>query len=119
MALALALGVSLSARADNAKSYIEHIPQRIAGCAIGTLVGTPIALVRCTKRELVKQTKEAYTLGGMPKPLGYITSGFFGVPSGIMCGVWYGTFDGAIDGYVNSKDTMFNKGTFSLDKLEY
>jgi hypothetical protein len=87
--------------------------------AVGTLIGAPIALARCTKRELVRQTKEAYTLGGVPKPLGYLTAGAFGIPSGILCGAWYGAADAVADSVANSGDEPLSKAVISLDKLVF
>ena len=104
---------------ERAKSFVAHLPQRLASFAVGTAVGTPIALVRCTRRELARQTKEAYTLGGVPKPLGYVSAAVFGVPSGVLCGAWYGTADGVADSWVYSKDSLFSKDTFSLEKLVF
>jgi hypothetical protein len=110
----------LPARADGVGTFMAHLPQRLVGSAVGFAVGTPIALVRCTKRELIKETKEAYTLGAVrPKVLAYATAVFFGVPSGAMSGIWYGAINGTADGWAYSKDKPFTKGTFSLDKLEY
>lgn len=101
-----------------AKSFVENLPGRLASFAVATAVGTPIALTRCTHRELIKQTKEAYTLGGMPKPMGWVTAALFGVPSGVLCGVWYGLSDGVADSWVGSEQP-FSKDSFSLDKLEW
>jgi hypothetical protein len=124
--VALALGLLLNgyaclpARADGAGKFIIHLPQRVASSVAGFAIGTPIALVRCTKRELIKETKEAYTLGGVrPKVLAYATAAFFGIPSGAMSGIWYGAIDGTADGWVYSKDKPFSKATFSLDKLAF
>jgi hypothetical protein len=113
-----AVSSNAAKRSFSAKSFAGHLPQSLASVAVGTLVGTPIALVRCTKRELVKQTKECYTLGGVPKPLGYVTAAFFGIPSGILCGAWYGVPDGLADACVNS-DEPFGKASFSLEELEW
>ena len=99
-------------------SGLDYLPARMASFVVGSAVGTPISFVRCMHRELIKQTKEAYTLGGMPPPLGWVTAGLFGIPSGVLCGVWYGSTDGVIDGWVGSKEP-FSKQAFSLDKLEY
>ena len=114
----LALAAAPAAHAESAGSFLRHLPQRTAGIVVGTLVGTPIALARCTKRELVAQTKLCYDLGGVPKPIGYITAGAFGIPSGIMCGAWYGAADGVADSVVNSKEP-FGKASLSLDKLTF
>ncbi len=107
------------AKAESAKSFVVHLPQRIAAFTIGTAIGTPIALVRCTGRELVRQPKEAYKLGGVPKPLGYVSAAFFGIPSGFLCGAGYGVSDGVADSWLAAKDAPFSKASFSLDKLAY
>ncbi|MBU6454905.1 MAG: hypothetical protein KGS72_24260 [Cyanobacteria bacterium REEB67] len=124
--LILSLGLILTgyaglpAQAEGAGKFIVHLPQKLVGSVAGFVVGTPIAMVRCTKRELIKETKEAHTLGGVrPKVLSYATSAFFGIPSGAMSGVWYGVIDGTADGWVNSGDKPFSKATFSLDKLTF
>jgi hypothetical protein len=110
LASVIALQTCLPAWADGTKSFVVHLPQRLA----------PIALVRCTKRELVKQTKDAYQLGGVrPKQLGYVSAAFFGVPSGILSGAFCGLSDGLADSWINSKDAPFGKESFSLDKLEF
>jgi hypothetical protein len=101
------------------KSPITHIPITLASFVVGTFVGTPIALVRCTHTELKKRTKEAYDLGGVrPKPLAYLSAGFFGIPSGLLSGVWSGALNGVSDSWRNSKDAPFSKDSFSLEKLE-
>jgi hypothetical protein len=116
----IALQTCLPVRADGTKPFIESLPKRLASFTVGTAIGTPIALVRCTKREVVKQTKEAYKLGGVhPSQLGYLPAGFFGIPSGIIFGVFCGVTDGLADSWVNSKDAPFGKESFSLEKLEY
>jgi len=116
----IALQTCLPCWADGTKPFIERLPQRLASFTVGTAIGTPIALVRCTKREVIKQTKDAYKLGGVhPSQLGYLPAAFFGIPSGIFCGVCCGVSDGLADSWVNSKDAPFGKETFSLDKLEF
>ena len=120
LASVIALQTCLPAWADGTKSFVVHLPQRLAAFTAGTAIGTPIALVRCTKRELVKQTKDAYQLGGVrPKQLGYVSAAFFGIPSGILSGAFCGVSDGVADSWINSKDAPFGKESFSLDKLEY
>lgn len=104
---------------DSTKSFIGHFPKSLLSFAAGTAIGTPIALVRCTKRELVKQTKEAYSLGGVSKPLGWITAGFFGLSSGVLFGVGLGISDGLADSWVNSGDAPFSGKSFSLDDLVF
>ena len=66
--IVLGLYTSAPAQAGGVKSFVGHLSQRLLSFAVGTAVGIPIALARCTKRELVKQTKEAYSLGGVLKP---------------------------------------------------
>lgn len=109
---------SSSSSAGSTTSFVQNFPQRLASFAVGTAVGTPIAVTRCTQRELIKQTKEAYKLGGVPKPFGWVTAAFFGLPSGVVCGIWYGVSDGVADSWVGSKKP-FSKDAFSLDKLEW
>jgi hypothetical protein len=120
LVLGLYISISLPARADGTKSFIGHLPQRLAAFTAGTAIGTPIAVVRCTKRELVKQTKDAYKLGGVrPKALGYVSAAFFGIPSGLLSGAVCGVSDGVADSWASSKDEPFGRKSFSLDKLEY
>lgn len=111
-----------SANNSSSKSsgnFVTHIPITLASFVVGTAIGTPIAMVRCTHIELKKRTKEAKDLGGVrPKPLAYLSAGVFGIPSGILSGVWSGTFNGISDSWRNSKDAPFSKETFSLDTLE-
>lgn len=111
---------ALPVNAESAKSFAGNLPQRIASFAAGAAIGTPIALVRCTKREVVKQTKVAFNLGGVrPKPLGYFSAAFFGIPSGIMSGAICGLSDGVLDSVRGAKDEPFGKESFSLDKLTF
>jgi hypothetical protein len=101
------------------KSPITHIPITLASFVVCTFVGTPIAWVRCTHTEIKKRTKEAYDLGGVrPKPLAYLSAGFFGIPSGLVSGIWSGALNGVSDSWRNSKDAPFSKDSFSLEKLE-
>jgi ABC-type nitrate/sulfonate/bicarbonate transport system permease component len=104
---------------QKSKSFPIHLSQRLVSLAVGTAIGTPVALIRCTRREIARQTKEAYTLGGVPKPLGYVSAVFFGVPSGVLSAAWYGTADGIVDSWINSKDEPYSKSSFSLKKLAF
>jgi hypothetical protein len=117
--LILDLPAFLPARGESAQSVVVHLPQRVLAFTIGAAVGTPVALVRCTRRELIKQTKEAFNLGGVPKPFGYITAGAFGIPSGVLYGAGYGTADGVADSLLNAKDAPYSKDSFSLEKLAF
>ncbi len=119
---ASAAATSTSAQAtqspgQNTKSSAAHLPLRLVVFTAGAAIGFPIAWVRCTQKELVRQTKTAYQLGGVPKPLGYLSAGFFGIPSGILSGGWSGAFNGLADSWVGSKDGEFSKENISLDKL--
>ena len=105
-----------SASAAPHKEFWTHLPKRLVFCVVGTAVGTPIAVVRCTKREIKRRTKEAYDLGGVPKPLGYLSAGLFGIPSGLFCGPIIGAGDAVADSLTNDP---FSKGSFSLEKLEF
>jgi hypothetical protein len=106
-------------QAGSTKSSFFRGPKKLLAFATGAVVGAPIALVRSTRKQLVYQTKEAYTLGGLYPPLGWATAGFFGVPSGILCGVGYGLGDAVVDSYVNANDAPFSKASFSLEKMEW
>jgi hypothetical protein len=119
MTLFLFLSAVAPVRADGLKTSLSSLPKKIIVIGVGTTVGTPIALARCTKREVAKRTKECFDLGGVPKPLGYVTAGFFGIPSGIFFGAGCGAFDGVLDSVVNSGDEPLNKGSLSLDKLYF
>jgi hypothetical protein len=103
----------------NTGSAFGHLPKRLVAFTVGATFGTPLALIRCTKREVISQTKVAYTLGDAPKPLHYLTAVFFGVPSGVMYGAFWGTANGVADSWVNSDDTAFSKSSFSLEKLTF
>lgn len=118
---AVMLGTSMfdAARADSAQSTAVALPKRLFSFTIGTAVGTPIAIARCTHREVIKRTKEAYQLGGCPKPIGYVTAGFFGIPSGIFFGAGVGAADGVVDSWTHSKDEPLNKSSLSLEELKF
>lgn len=106
-------------RRQNRKSFVTHVPLTMLSFVVGTAIGTPIALVRCTRIEVKKRTKEAYDLGGVrPKPLAYLSAGFFGIPSGILSGAWSGALNGVSDSLKNSKEVPFSRDCFSLEKLE-
>ena len=117
--LILFIHSSQPAKAENTKSFLVHFPQRLVSFTVGTAIGTPIAVIRCTGRELVRQPQEALKLGGVPKPLGYLSAAFFGIPSGLLCGAGYGVSDGFADSWLAAKDAPFSKASFSLDKLAY
>lgn len=118
-AFTLDLSAGLSVRAESTKSFVTHLPRRLAAFTVGTAVGTPVAIARCTHREVIKQTKVAFDLGDMPKPFGYVTAGFFGIPSGILFGVGCGSADGLADSWINAKDAPYSKDSFSLAKLKF
>jgi hypothetical protein len=120
LALVFALCGGLPSQADGAKSFVANLPKRIVSFTVGAAIGTPIAVVRSTHKELKKQTKVAYDLGGVrPKPLAYASAAFFGIPSGFASGAWTGVFNGVSDSWVNAKEAPFSKGSFSLDKMEF
>jgi cyanate permease len=118
LAVIVASGLPQTAWADGQQSA-PSLPKRLFAFTLGTAIGTPIAIARCTHREIVKRTKEAYELGGMPKPIGYATAAFFGVPSGIAFGAGVGAADGVVDSWTNSEAEPVNKGSISLDKLYF
>ena len=120
LALVLGLCPCLPSRADGTKSFVANLPKRLVAFTVGAAIGTPIAVVRSTHKELIKQTKVAYDLGGVrPKPLAYASAAFFGIPSGIVSGAWTGVTNGVSDSWVNSKDAPFSKESFSLDKMVF
>jgi len=119
IACVVLVGEASPSSAKGALSGLAKLPKKLLVVTVGTAVGTPVALVRCTKREVVNKTKEAFDLGGVPKPLGYLTAGFFGIPSGILSGAATGALDGVLDSVANSSDEPFNKGSVSMDKLVF
>jgi hypothetical protein len=118
LSLIFALNAWSPSQAASGKSFLWG-PKRILAFATGAVVGTPIAVVRSTHKQLVYQTKEAYRLGGLYPPFGWVTAGAFGIPSGVLCGVGYGLGDGVMDSLDNVKDAPFSRASFSMEKLEW
>lgn len=119
LTLAMALSLSASGSQPAKADGLSNLPKKLFVATVGTAVGTPIAVVRCTHREVIKRTKEAYQLGNVPKPVGYVTAGMFGIPSGILFGLGVGAADGVVDGIKHSSDEPLNKGSVSLDELYF
>ena len=103
---------------ERIKSFIIKSPVTISSFVICSVVGTPIAIGRCLKREIPVRIKETNDIGGVPKKFGsYFYDAFFGIPSGIMSGVCFGVCDGVYDSYVGMEDAPFSQKSISLEKL--
>ncbi len=103
---------------ERIKSFIIKSPITLSSFVICSVVGTPIAIGRCLKREIPVRIKEANDIGGVPKKMGsYFYDAFFGIPSGIMSGVCFGVCDGVYDSYVGMEDAPFSQKSISLEKL--
>ena len=83
-AILIASNAQLPARADGAKSFVAHIPQRIAAFTVGTLAGTiPLPWFAARGGNWSNKQRRPYELRRGTKPIGYLTAGVFGIPQGI------------------------------------
>ena len=94
----------------------SKIPKNVPAFIAGVVVGTPIALVRMSKREIVTATREL--VGETDNPLILGAGGVLGVPAGLMGGALYGLYAGTADSWVNADDNPYSRDSFSLGDMK-
>jgi hypothetical protein len=97
------------------KRAVTHFPRTAASFTAGVFLGTPVAMVRKSKEEVVSMAKDITDNSKNPLYLGL--AGSLALPFG----AWAGTLDGAISSMKNSAlysvDRPFSKDSFSLGDL--
>ncbi|GEM_PF-3185283 len=103
-------------RTGKFRSFFASLPGRLPPFFVGTLVGTPVAWARCTRREIVIATRDL--TGEHTNPLIVAPCGVLGVPAGIIGGALYGAINGICDSWSNSADHPYSKDAYSLGTLK-
>lgn len=110
------------AKADTGKASTKSssagdggIMNRAASFTAGVVVGTPIAIVRKCKTEIVQATKDL--TGDTDKLYFILPAGLLGMPFGALSGTVEGTFLGIINSWKASGDEPFSKEAFSLGDM--
>lgn len=102
--------------AGGVKGFIASFPKRFVASIPGTIVGTPIAIVRMSKREIGIAAKDL--VGETSNPIFLAPAYGLAITPGIMSGTIYGVFAGAADAWKNSEDAPFSKEAFSLGDMK-
>lgn len=119
-ALLFALTLAAPARADDlngdgvAKS-LGATTWRLAVWSCGTVIGTPIAVLRKTFDNTVETTQN---LAGKDNPALKYTSPLVGLPVGIFTGSLEGLWLGPSNSWENSVEKPFSKELISLGELK-
>lgn len=95
---------------------LSKVPRNVPAFLTGAVVGTPVAVVRMSKREIVTSTREL--VGDTDNPLFLGAGGILGVPAGLMSGAIYGLYAGVADSWVNADDNPYSKDSFSLGDMK-
>ncbi len=96
--------------------FLSKIPTNVPALVVGWVVGTPVALTRMSKREIITATREL--VGDTDNPLILGAAGILGVPAGLMSGGIYGLWAGAADSWVNADDNPYSRDAFSLGEMK-
>jgi hypothetical protein len=94
----------------------SKVPKNVPAFVAGVVVGTPIAFVRMSKREVVSATREL--VGETENPLILAPASVLGVPAGIMSGGIYGLAHAIGNAWTNADDNPFSKDSFSLGDMK-
>lgn len=95
---------------------LSKVPKNVPAFLAGVVVGTPIAFVRMSKREVVSATREL--VGETENPLILAPASVLGVPAGIMSGGIYGLAHAIGNAWTNADDNPFSKDSFSLGDMK-
>lgn len=95
---------------------MSKLPTNVPAFLAGVVVGTPIAIARMSKREIVTATKDL--TGETDNKLLLGAGGVLGVPAGLMSGAIYGVYAGVADSWVNANDNPYSKDSFSLGEMK-
>ena len=98
------------------KELLSGLPKRLPAFLAGAIVGTPIAIVRLSKRETIAATKELS--GETSNPLIVLPCASLGLPAGIISGCFQGVLYGPINGWKYSDDKPYSKESFSLGEMK-
>jgi hypothetical protein len=91
-------------------------PARFASFVVGSVVGTPVAMVRKTKQEIITATKDL--VGDTNNKFLLGAGGILGVPAGIVSGFFEGPVYGVVDAWKGSADEPFSAESFSLGDIK-
>lgn len=93
-----------------------NVPLRLASFAAGAVAGTPIAVVRKCKEEMINAT--VISAEDSKNPLRLTLAGIMGVPFGLWSGIFDGAYSGLKTSLIYSGEKPFSKDTFSLGELK-
>ncbi len=97
-------------------SFCSKLPKNVPAFLAGWVVGTPIAIARMSKREIIAATRDL--VGDTSNPILLGAGGVLGVPAGLMSGGMYGAYAGVADSWVNANDNPYSKDSFSLGEMK-
>lgn len=92
------------------------VPARFASFVVGSVVGTPVAMVRKSKQEIVTATRDL--VGDTNNKFLLGAGGFLGVPAGLISGFFEGPVYGVMDAWKGSADEPFSAETFSMGDMK-
>jgi len=116
LATAIAGALVAPSRADDDMfKSVMSFPFKLAGSAVGTVVGVPEGIVKDGVKGAIKTTR--WTAGKLGDENGAYQQSFGGVvagPFGFVGGGTYGIFDGALHGLKVGYDKPFSKEAFTF-----
>lgn len=106
--------------ADNMDKVVQGalLPTRVGGMAAGTVIGTPIAIVRSSLKSYTGMTeKAADKVGGHDCGPSCALVSVVTLPAGLVVGGVKGTYYGVKNGMVEGFKTPFHSDSMSMGKL--
>lgn len=95
------------------------LPTRVGGVVAGTVIGTPIAIVRESYKSYVDLTsKAAEEIKAKDCGPACLLVSVFTLPAGLIVGGVKGTYYGLKNGFMDGFQTPFHPDSFSITKLE-
>lgn len=108
--------------ADDAMEKVTQgalIPTRVGGVVAGTVLGTPIAVVRESYKSYIDLTdKGAEAIKGKECGPACLLVSVFTLPAGLVVGTVKGSYYGIKNGFMKGFETPFHPESFSLGELE-
>src|SRR5579883_3077716 len=116
---AMALAAAPAIAADDPATNTVLIPVRLLSFGVGTVVGTPVSMIKHSVTNTGKNTEAlADKMGGKDNGLALFVSAPFGLVSGTAMGVAQGLVDGPKNSVDNCVEHPFSAAAMSFEDSE-
>ncbi|MBI4533384.1 MAG: hypothetical protein HY711_05495 [Candidatus Melainabacteria bacterium] len=119
---AVLLSSVLPVSAEDAKEMMQNaamFPVKALGVGAGLVLGTPIAVTRCTASKTREYTGTfADKIGGKEHAVPTAFAMVLSVPFGVLAGTSQGVYYGGKNAIAHGSEKPFSKDSFSLGDLE-